>query len=125
MQSQSLRRPHMRRAVGAVSAVAVFAVLGGPLVLAAGDRNASATNGKKVATRVCAGCHDVSDDLNAATVRRPGVPPPLLTVAASPDLSATELGKFLRFPHGEMDNLVTTRRESDYVVAYIMSLRRK
>ena len=110
--------------MGAVLAVAV-AALGGPPAFAAEDRSGSATNGKAVATRVCAGCHDVSDDLKAAGARRPGVPPPFLTVAGSPALNAGKLGEFLRTPHGEMDNLVMTRRESDDVVAFIMSLRRK
>lgn len=119
MKNLSLRGPFL---CGALFSVLVS---GGAPALGAEDRSASAANGKTVATRVCAGCHDVSDDLKAAPNRRPGVPPPFLTVAASPDLNAVELGKFLRFPHGEMDNLVMTRRESDDVVAYIMSLRRK
>ncbi len=92
---------------------------------AAEDRSAAARNGKVVATRVCAGCHDVSDDMKAAAGRRPGEPPAFLTVATSEKLDADLLAAFLWFPHGEMDNLVMTRREADDVAAYIMSLRRK
>ncbi len=85
---------------------------------------ADAANGKKVAKLVCAGCHDISDDLKAAPARQPGVPPAFLTVAAQRNLDADRLLKFLSFPHGEMDNLVMTRQETRDVVGYIMGLSR-
>ena len=91
---------------------------------AAEDRSAAAARGRIVATRVCSGCHDVSDEARPAPVRRPGVPPALLTVAASPNLDARLLEAFLWFPHGEMDNLIMTRRETADVAAYVLSLRR-
>lgn len=80
--------------------------------------------GKNVASNLCAGCHDVSDDYRAPPPRVPGQPPAFITVASSPHLDMTNLIRFVRFPHGEMDNVVLTRKETDAVVGYILSLKR-
>lgn len=80
--------------------------------------------GKNVAGNLCAGCHDVSDDYRAPPARVPGAPPAFITVAADPRLDLARLTRFVRFPHGEMDNITLTRNDTQAVVAYILSLKR-
>lgn len=80
--------------------------------------------GKNVASNLCAGCHDVSDEYRAPPPRVPGQPPAFITVASSPRLDMKHLTRFVRFPHGEMDNVALTRKETDAVVGYILSLKR-
>lgn len=80
--------------------------------------------GKNVAGNICVGCHDVSDEYRAPPPRLPGAPPAFITIAADPRLDIKHLTQFVRFPHGEMDNVMLTRRETDAVVAYILSLKR-
>ena len=83
-----------------------------------------ANAGKKIASTICVGCHDVSDDSRTAPERQPGVPPAFITVAADRRLEIKHLTQFVRFPHGEMDNILLTRQEANAVVAYILSMKR-
>ena len=81
--------------------------------------------GAIVAKNVCAGCHDVGNDMRAPPPRLPGQPPAFMTAAQSRGLTPDRLRAFLLLPHGEMDNLNLASRETDDVVSYVMSLRRK
>lgn len=90
-----------------------------------GDPVPLARVGKTVAGNLCTGCHDVSDDFRAPPARVPGAPPAFITIAADPRLDIKHLTQFVRFPHGEMDNVTLTRKETDAVVAYILSLKRQ
>lgn len=80
--------------------------------------------GRNVASNLCVGCHDISDEYRAPPPRVPGAPPAFITVASDPRLDMKRLTQFVRFPHGEMDNVVLTRKETDAVVGYILSLKR-
>lgn len=90
----------------------------------AGDPVPLVRVGKNAAGNLCAGCHDVSDEYRAPPPRVAGMPPAFITVAASPRVDVKRLTQFVRFPHGEMDNVVLTNREADAIVAYILSLKR-
>ena len=81
--------------------------------------------GAIIARNLCAGCHDVSDDMRAPPLRVSGQPPAFTTAAQSRGLTPARLRAFLRLPHGEMDNLELTPGETDDVVSYVISLRRK
>ena len=80
--------------------------------------------GKNVARNLCIGCHDISDEYRAPPPRVPGAPPAFITIASAPRLDMKHLTQFVRFPHGEMDNVMLTRKETQAVVAYILSLKR-
>ncbi|MHB1205873.1 MAG: c-type cytochrome [Rhodospirillaceae bacterium] len=79
---------------------------------------------KNVIQNICARCHDTSPELKTVPPRQPGVAPAFLTIAADPKISRVRLLKFLRFPHGDMDNVFLTRRETADVADYILSLRK-
>ncbi len=89
------------------------------------DPVALARVGKNVAGNICVGCHDVSDDYRAPPPRTPGAPPAFITIAADPRLDLGRLTRFVRFPHGEMDNITMTQNDTNAVVAYILSLKRQ
>lgn len=80
--------------------------------------------GRNVAGNLCVGCHDISDEYRAPPPRVPGSPPAFITIATDPRLDMKHLTQFVRFPHGEMDNVILTRKETEAVVGYIMSLKR-
>lgn len=108
-----------------VTSVASVLTLAGCMHTApAGEPVALARVGKTVVTNLCAGCHDVSDEYRAPPAREQGAPPAFITLAADPRLDIKHLTQFVRFPHGEMDNVNLTSKEADAIVAYILSLKR-
>ena len=80
---------------------------------------------RNVVQNICSRCHDTSPELKKVPPRQPGVAPAFLTVAADPKMDRDHLLKFLKFPHGDMDNVFLTGRETNDVADYILNLRRK
>ena len=81
-----------------------------------GDRD----QGRQIANRWCAECHDVT----GTSPRLTEGPPSFLTVANRTDTTAAGLRAFLHTPHGQMPNLSLTRAEIDDLIAYVISLKR-
>jgi len=82
--------------------------------------------GAAVAQTICAACHDISPAKpKRERPHAPSVPPAFYTIAQ--DLSHTQawFGRFLRMPHGNMDNVVLTQADIDNVSAYIVSMRNR
>ena len=76
-------------------------------------------NGREIAERWCAACHDVSSE------QRSGNPdvPSFVAIARSSAEDAGRLEHFLTDPHPVMPNMNLTREEIRDIVAYILSLR--
>jgi mono/diheme cytochrome c family protein len=89
------------------------------------DLLAAEDTGKIAAGRVlakgwCAACHIVSKDQRFAPAE--GVPT-FFAVANDPSTSETGLRVFLVSPHVVMPDFMLTRKETDDIIAYILSLR--
>jgi len=98
-------------------AVAVSVPLGAHAQVPAGDPAAGAA----IAARWCTSCHAVGPAAGRATDGAPT----LQSVADRPSTTVTSLTVFLRTPHDRMPDLSLTREETDDLIAYIMSLRRR
>src|SRR3954468_15898852 len=107
----------MNRVFLAVAAL-TLAIAAGPTVAA--DTSAGAS----LAHMVCASCHDVSPmKPRRAEIRTPAVPPAFYAIAQDPAHTAEWFMRFLRLPHGKMDNVVLTQPDIDNVSAYILAMR--
>ena len=82
----------------------------------------NAAEGKRIATQLCADCHDVSG--NEVSRDSPGGVPAFNVLARSRDHTPRMLRRYLRLPHGRMANVIVTRREAEDVISYIEALRR-
>lgn len=89
------------------------------------DTSKGDTVARNVMQNICARCHDTSSTLKVVPPRVSGVAPAFLRVAADPAMDHKRLVKFLTFPHGDMDNVYLTRRETSDLADYILSLRGK
>ena len=80
----------------------------------------SPTEGRKIAERWCAACHQVSDEQKTANTEAPA----FATIAEKyPDKDGLDaLAAFLADPHPVMPDMNLTRREISDLVAYIGSL---
>ena len=73
---------------------------------------------------ICGSCHDVSGAKpKQERPRTPGVPPAFYTIAQDPSHTVEWFGRFMRMPHGQMDNVVLTQSDIDNVSAYILAMR--
>lgn len=84
---------------------------------------ADTSGGESIARRSCSNCHDTSGKTPPASP--PGGAPPFITVAQSQETTDEKLQKFLRLPHGRMNNILLTDHEIDEVVEYILSLKKE
>jgi mono/diheme cytochrome c family protein len=75
--------------------------------------------GRALARQVCAACHPV---LPGDTLRPNADAPSFQSIAQMPGMTALRLKVALRNVHDKMPDLVLTARETDDVVAYILSL---
>jgi mono/diheme cytochrome c family protein len=91
----------------------------------AASPSGDAAAGANVAKAICAACHDIS---NAAPRRQqprmPAVPPAFFDVAQDATHTTEWFRRFLRLPHGQMDNVTLTRADIDNVSAYIQGMRK-
>ncbi|MSO73303.1 MAG: c-type cytochrome [Rhodospirillaceae bacterium] len=79
--------------------------------------------GKHLARSYCAQCHVVVDQGKSHRARVAGAPPDFSLIARDPGTNVEKLNAFLRFPHGQMNNVLLTRKEIDNLADYIESLR--
>ena len=108
-------------AAGVFFLMALGGVLSADIAAAAGDP----TVGAAVAGMVCAFCHDISPTSSGSPdARTPGKPPAFVDVVQDPSHTAAWFQRFLRIPHGRMDNVVLTQSDIDNVSAYILAMRK-
>ena len=79
-------------------------------------------DGLRFAQTVCAECHAVRDGERASTKAQA---PTFTSVANTPGMNAMALEVWFQTPHPTMPNLKFTNQESDDVIAYILSLRKR
>jgi mono/diheme cytochrome c family protein len=104
----------------AASGIALIVAIAASQAVAAADPAAGAA----IAKNICSMCHDVSSAKPARErPRAPAVPPPFYTIAQEPSHTAEWFGRFLRMPHGRMDNVVLTQADIANVGAYILAMR--
>jgi len=78
--------------------------------------------GERLAREVCAACHAV--EKGDTLVSFEGAPAFQL-VANDPSASEVGLRVFLRTPHKNMPDLILTPQQTDDIVTYILSLRKR
>lgn len=76
--------------------------------------------GRQIAHRWCAECHDVTGTMPRLT----DGPPSFLTIANRTETTAAGLRAFLHTPHGKMPDLSLTRAEIDDLISYLLSMKR-
>jgi hypothetical protein len=78
-------------------------------------------SGRSTATRLCSSCHRVLP----MTLSDEDDPASLQSIADLPSTTGTSLNVFLHSNHNNMPDLMLSGTESRYVIAYILSLKRK
>ena len=78
-------------------------------------------SGRKVAATICANCHEISPTNYPTTV----IGPKFDDIANLPSTTALSLKVFLRSSHNRMPNFILSNDDTDDVIAYILSLKRK
>ena len=79
--------------------------------------------GRELAITTCSKCHLVVP--RRRTPRPVRGPPDFADIAATPGMTRAALFVFLHTPHPTMPNLVLSDRNSNDVIAYILSLKRQ
>jgi cytochrome c len=78
-------------------------------------------SGRKIATTLCSSCHHVLPML----VPDKADPPSFQSIADLPSTTGTSLYVFLHSNHRNMPNLIVSSAESNDLIAYILSLKKK
>lgn len=118
MASDEARITMSRRApLGALAAFAALTLAAPALAQETGDVAA----GRHMAEIWCSSCHRVD---RQETQTDTG-PPSFLAIARAPSTTAMALTVFLQTPHARMPNYVLSRKETQDVIAYILSLAGK
>ncbi len=99
------------------SKMAVLAVVGTTLVVAADAFAADAANGERLARRWCASCHIVAADQQRGASTQAA---PFSTVADKSGFDQNKLAFFLLAPHPKMPDMSLSRAEASDLAAYIM-----
>lgn len=99
---------------------AVFAISGVAPGYAKSD---TPTPANPTAQMVCARCHEVGTARIPSRKIGDGTPPAFIAIAEDPKMTPEVLRRYIRFPHGAMDNVFITQREAEALVAYIQSLK--
>ena len=86
---------------------------------AAQDVPGDPAGGASLAREVCAECHLVAED----QMVDPGIGPSLLEVAEHPATTEMSLRAFLQTPHPTMPNLMLSPKETDDIIAYLITLK--
>ena len=77
-------------------------------------------SGRLYASQWCRECHSIEPATEGA-----GFAPDFTAIAKSRSINALSLKVFLRSTHDLMPDYILTRTETDDIVAYILSLKRK
>jgi mono/diheme cytochrome c family protein len=102
-------------AIAAVTLVTQFPILAQPV-----ERD-GISSGRQIAAKICGNCHEISPTMSPKTA----VGPRFEDIANLPLTTALSLKVFLRSSHKRMRNLILSGADSDDVIAYILSLRRR
>ena len=97
-------------------------VLIGSLALAVAQEMGDAKAGLTYAEYVCAECHAVGSGQRRSPHERA---PSFQIVAEARGMTATALRVWFQTPHPSMPNLMLTDQQSDDLVAYILSLKKR
>jgi mono/diheme cytochrome c family protein len=96
-------------------------VLGAALIAAAtGSDGADQANGRAVAQRICGECHAVDASGPSPHAQAPAFP----VVANAPGRTATSLRVWFQSPHRSMPDFHLGEKDSNDLIAYILSMRR-
>ena len=101
--------------IAAVTLVTQFPILAQPV-----ERD-GISSGRQIAAKICGNCHEVSPAMSPKTA----VGPRFEDIANLPSTTALSLKVFLRSSHKRMRNLILSGADSDDVIAYILSLKRR
>lgn len=77
----------------------------------------SISSGRQIAATLCSPCHEISGKTK--------VGPSFEDIANLPSTTAISLKAFLRSNHSNMPNFIISSADTDDVIAYILSLKRK
>lgn len=112
---------HMISKVAALAAIPALAVL----VLGAEPLQAQvhpdAKTGRRIAEKLCVGCHIVGAEAAGATV--PADVPSFARIASQPGRTAQSIAGAIVVPHPPMPTIQLTREEIGDVAAYILTLK--
>ena len=112
--------PMKRNDLGRLQTIAIVSTLGIISPVLGQDLPGDVNSGKQIAAGWCAACHRV--DSNAGIVDGA---PDFYSIAKLPSTTALSLKVFLETSHDQMPNFRLTRSETDDVIAYILSLKKK
>ena len=84
------------------------------------DLPGDVSSGRQIAATWCAACHQI--DLNVGVIESV---PDFYAIANLPSTTALSLKVFLETSHDKMPNFQLTQRETDDVIAYILSIKQK
>ncbi len=90
-------------------------------ILAQPSERASISSGHQIAITICGNCHE-----DPTSRRKIAVGPKLEDIANQPSTTALSLKKvFLGPRHKRIPNFILSRADTDAVIAYILTLKRK
>ena len=105
--------------IGFAYAIAALALAATGSVLAQSPID-NASSGLRVATTICAKCHQVTLTMSPSAVGAPS----FAEIASRPTTTAISLKRFLRSNnHSRMPNFMLSPANTDDVVAYILSVK--
>jgi mono/diheme cytochrome c family protein len=90
-------------------------------VLAQPIESGSPSSGRQIAITICGNCHKVAPTMPSSPVASPSFE----DIANLPSTTALSLYAFLRSNHNKMPNFILSPADTDDVIAYIISLKRK
>jgi mono/diheme cytochrome c family protein len=76
------------------------------------------SSGRQIAATICGSCHEISSG-------RTAVGPTFEDIANLPSTTGISLKVFLRSNHRNMPNFIISNTDTDDVIAYILSLKKK
>src|SRR5450755_2495467 len=100
--------------VAVVTLIAQFPVLAQPV-------DGNPLSGQQIATKLCSSCHRVLP----MTLSDKADPPSFQSIADLPSTTGISLNVFLHSNHRNMPDFMFTSAESDDLIAYILSLKKK
>ncbi|MCK6451280.1 MAG: cytochrome c [Alphaproteobacteria bacterium] len=119
MTTRTAREPRVPRRLPAALATAALLVLLAPPGRA--EEVGDAAAGRELARQWCSDCHLVESGARGAT----DYAPPFAEIAGDAKTTEFRLRAFLRTPHDRMPNYALSRDQTDNIIAYILSLRRR
>jgi mono/diheme cytochrome c family protein len=90
-------------------------------ILAQPTESGSVSSGHQIAITICGNCHE-----DPTSSRKAAIGPKLEDIANRPSTTALSLEEFLGSRHKRrMPNFLLSRRDTENVVAYILTLKRR